>query len=80
MALALLDDVYLISGGGSGVNRNGIPFSMLITTPLRVEIGCPHIVSGVMQITPGSLAVRTSPGGAADLRLDTLRARFDALS
>ncbi|HPW14025.1 MAG TPA: argininosuccinate lyase, partial [Thermomonas sp.] len=28
----------------------------------------------------GSLAVRTSPGGAADLRLDTLRARFDALS
>jgi len=31
--------------------------------------------------TPGgSLAVRTSPGGAADLRLDTLRARFDALS
>ena len=57
--LALLDDVYLISGGGSGVNRNGIPFSMLITTPLRVEIGCPHIVSGVMQITPGSLGVRT---------------------
>ncbi|VXB68754.1 Argininosuccinate lyase [Luteimonas sp. 9C] len=28
----------------------------------------------------GSLAARTSPGGAADLRLDTLRARCDALA
>ncbi|MDR6992399.1 argininosuccinate lyase [Luteimonas sp. 3794] len=28
----------------------------------------------------GSLAARTSPGGAADLRLDTLRARWDALA
>ncbi len=28
----------------------------------------------------GSLAARTSPGGAADLRLDTLRTRWDALA
>ncbi|WP_337245325.1 argininosuccinate lyase [Luteimonas sp. gir] len=28
----------------------------------------------------GSLAARTSPGGAADLRLDALRARWDALA
>ena len=28
----------------------------------------------------GSLAARTSPGGAADLRLDTLRARWNALA
>jgi argininosuccinate lyase len=27
-----------------------------------------------------SLAARTSPGGAADLRLDVLRARLDALA
>jgi hypothetical protein len=36
-----------------------VPFSLLITTPLRVEVGCPWIVSGVLQIIPGSLDVRT---------------------
>ena len=36
--------------------------------------------AGVGRTPEGSLAVRTSPGGAADLRLDTLRARFDALA
>jgi hypothetical protein len=46
------DDVYLITGGGSGVNRNGLPFTVQITTPLRIEIGCPWIVSGVQEVTP----------------------------
>ena len=57
--LELLDDVYLITGNGSGVNRNEVPYSLLITTPLRVEVGCPWIVSGVLQIIPTSLDVRT---------------------
>lgn len=52
------DDVYLISGTGSGTDRNGIPYTLAITTPLRVEIGCRWVVSGVLEITPGSLAVR----------------------
>jgi hypothetical protein len=60
----LLDDVYLISGSGSGVNRNEVPYSLLITTPLRVEVGCPWIVSGVLQIIPGSLDVRTVDYGS----------------
>lgn len=53
------DDVYLISGNGNGVNRKGIPYTLLITTPLRAEVGCRWITAGVLQITPGSLAVRT---------------------
>jgi hypothetical protein len=62
--LNLLDDVYLISGGGSGVNRNGVPFTVAITGPLRVELDCPWIVSGVVQIVPGNLAVRTVDYGS----------------
>jgi hypothetical protein len=46
-------------GGGNGTTRNGVPYTLLITTPLRVEVGCPWIVSGVMQIVPGTLATRT---------------------
>lgn len=57
------DDVYTISGSGSGTTRNGIPYTLLITTPLRVEVGCPWIVSGVMQIVPGTLATRTVDWG-----------------
>jgi hypothetical protein len=55
---ALLDDVYLITGGGNGINRNGVPFTVNITTPLRVEVGCPWIVSGVQEIIPGGLPAR----------------------
>jgi hypothetical protein len=54
-----LDDVYLIAGGGSGVNRRGIPYTMIITTPLRVELDCPWIVRGVMQIIPDGLSMRS---------------------
>ena len=46
------DDVYLISGGGGGVSRTGTPFELNISTPLRVEIGCPWIVSGAQDIVP----------------------------
>lgn len=46
------DDVYLIAGGGGGVSRSGTPYTLEITTPLRVEIGCPWIVSGAERIIP----------------------------
>ncbi len=52
------DDVYLISGGGNGISRNGLAFTIQITTPLRVEIGCPWIVSGTQEIVPQGLPVR----------------------
>ncbi|MCB0791000.1 MAG: hypothetical protein H6595_00425 [Flavobacteriales bacterium] len=52
------DDVYLITGSGNGVNRNGLSYTLSITTALRIEIGCPYIVSGKLEITPGSLPTR----------------------
>jgi hypothetical protein len=54
----LLDDVYLITGGGSGVGRAGNAFTVAITTPLRVQLSCPWIVSGVQEITPQGRATR----------------------
>lgn len=54
----IFDDVYLITGGGSGVDRNGLPFTVNITSPLRVEVGCPWIVSGVQEIAPQGLQTR----------------------
>jgi len=56
--LTPFDDVYLITGNGSGTNRHGVPYTLVIITPLRVEVGCPWVVSGVLDITPGNLAVR----------------------
>jgi hypothetical protein len=53
------DDVYLITGTGNGVNRNGLAYTLTITQALRIEIGCPYIVSGTVAIAPQDLAVRT---------------------
>lgn len=52
------DDVYLITGNGSGTNRNGVPYTLTITQALRVEVGCWHVVSGKLEITPQGLATR----------------------
>ncbi len=54
----MLDDAYLITGGGNGIDRNGGTFTVAITTPLRVEVGCPWIVSGVQEITPSGATAR----------------------
>lgn len=55
----LSDDVYLITGGGSGVNRNGLPYTTNITQALRVALSCPFITAGTVQVTPASGVVRT---------------------
>lgn len=55
----LSDDVYLIIGGGSGVNRNGLPYTTAITQALRVALNCPFITAGTVQVTPASGIVRT---------------------
>ncbi|MCB9192895.1 MAG: hypothetical protein H6597_00040 [Flavobacteriales bacterium] len=52
------DDVYLITGSGNGVNRHGLAYTLQITTALRIEIGCPYIVSGKLEITPSGLPTR----------------------
>lgn len=59
------DDVYLITGGGSGVDRNGNPFTISITNALKVKF-CPWIVSGIVDITHGSLPTKTLDYGNGD--------------
>ncbi|MCC6839281.1 MAG: hypothetical protein IT230_03905 [Flavobacteriales bacterium] len=53
------DDAYKITGQGNGVNRNGLPYTAAITSPLHVQIGCPFITQGIVQVTPEGLPVRT---------------------
>ncbi|HNU55689.1 MAG TPA: hypothetical protein PKN30_03800 [Flavobacteriales bacterium] len=48
----ILDDVYLISGSGSGVNRNGVPYTVSISTPLRIALSCPFITQGIVHVIP----------------------------
>lgn len=50
----ILDDVYLITGTGSGVNRNGVAYTLNITSALRVQVGCPYITQGTVLVTPTS--------------------------
>ncbi len=52
------DDVYLIDGTASGVNRRGNSFEVEITSPLRIELGCRWIVSGTLEIKPQNIATR----------------------
>jgi len=53
-----IDDVLLIEGSGTFSNSNGFGRSMLITSPLRRELSCPHFVSGTVEITPLNLPAR----------------------
>ncbi|MFN5621369.1 MAG: hypothetical protein ACK478_08710 [Flavobacteriales bacterium] len=52
------DDAYLISGSGSGINRNDVEYTTNITVPLRAEVGCRWIVSGALTIVPQGYSQR----------------------
>ncbi len=52
------DDVYLITGGANGTSASGNTFTIVITSALRKEIGCRHIVSGSLTVTPSGKATR----------------------
>ena len=60
----ICDDVYLISGSATGVNRNGLYYTVNITSPLRKEICCRWVVSGTLDIIPQGFATRTVDFGA----------------
>jgi hypothetical protein len=53
-----LDDVYEITGSGSGVNRNGIPYTMTITQALRAKLSCAWLVSGSITLQPEDYEAR----------------------
>ncbi|MCC6599511.1 MAG: hypothetical protein IT223_02435 [Crocinitomicaceae bacterium] len=50
--LSIWDDVYEVTGTASGTNRFDEPYHLVITQPLRIEIGCQWIVSGKLTLTP----------------------------
>ena len=60
------DDAYKITGNGHGVNRNGVSYTSVITSPLRVHWGCPYITQGTVEITPEGHPVRTIDYGNGD--------------
>ncbi|MBU6342221.1 MAG: hypothetical protein KGS48_12065 [Bacteroidetes bacterium] len=46
---ARIDDVWNISGSASGTNRNGVSYTLNITSPLVKKVACPWISAGVLQ-------------------------------
>lgn len=58
------DDVYLITGTGSGTRPNGQTFSVTILTALRKEIGCRHFVSGSFELIPSGKPARVLDYGS----------------
>ncbi len=53
-----LNDVFEITGGSSGVNRDGTVFTCNITTALVKSADCKWISKGVMEVTPDGLKTR----------------------
>lgn len=56
--LAILDDVYLIDGTGSGVSRNGNNFTVQITQTLEIHFDCRWVEAGEITLTPDGLDPR----------------------
>lgn len=52
------DDVFSITGGVNGTNRNGLPVTATITTPI-IKNACDWYVSGVVEISRGNLPTIT---------------------
>lgn len=50
----IYDDVYKITGTANGVSSGGEAYSILVNTPLQVNVGCPWIVSGTFTLTLAS--------------------------
>jgi hypothetical protein len=48
---AKLDDVFFITGSGSGTNRNGVAYTMEIVAPIVKKVNCPWISQGVVTFT-----------------------------
>lgn len=64
--LNIFDDVYLITGSGSGTGGNGNDYTVTITNPLRIKVGCRHIMSGTFELAIEDFPVRKVDYGAGD--------------
>jgi hypothetical protein len=54
-----MDDIYRITGNGTGQRANGTPYSMTITQPLIKALSCQWIQQGEIQVQPSGAALRT---------------------
>ncbi|MFN0200433.1 MAG: hypothetical protein ACKVTZ_02880 [Bacteroidia bacterium] len=54
-----VDDVYRVTGGGSGVKADGLTYTVQITKALIRKVACRQFVAGIVEVTPGSKAKRT---------------------
>jgi len=57
--LGILDDEYDITGNASGINREGRPYAMTVSSALRVAVLCRWVKQGSIEIQPEDLYVRT---------------------
>lgn len=62
----LNDDVYHIEGTANGTTRGGVPYTVDITTPLEVQVGCRWVKAGTLVVSPQNLDDRTIDFGAGD--------------
>lgn len=53
-----LDDIYSITGSGSGQKANGTTYTMTITSPLIKDMSCDWIKQGSVEIQPNGGALR----------------------
>lgn len=53
------DDVFQLTGDAWGKNRNGLDYTVNITTPLIKRSSCGWIESGILELTPSGLPPRT---------------------
>lgn len=63
-AAGVADDVYKVTGSGSGVSTNGVAFTVDISSPLKKEVSYMHIISGVLTLSPSGLSARTVDFGS----------------
>lgn len=61
-----IDDVYELSGTMQGVNRNGTPYKAEIVQPLRMEVLCPYVTEGVVEVSPDGQILRTLDYGQGE--------------
>ncbi|RMG31735.1 MAG: hypothetical protein D6730_00955 [Bacteroidetes bacterium] len=61
-----LNNEYLLTGGASGTSIKGLNFNVRIEEPLKVLANCPHIVSGVLSLTPEGKEERTIDYGSGE--------------
>ena len=60
------DDVWSVTGGGTGINLDGKEYSFTIMSPLIYKNGCFYPVSGIIEIEVADQSVQTIDYGNGD--------------